>query len=472
MGKSKVFRDSVHGYIPIDEDIVEKYIDTPQFQRLKRIKQTNLDVIFPTANHTRFDHSLGVYFLGCRLFNSIFDDCPEKYKTELKKYEYTIKIACLLHDIGHAPMSHIGEAFYDKAEIVSELQKYGITVGADVSLHEMMSVLVAIKVFGTELLKNKYDKDLFFRLITGSRLVSEGCKRKPLTKLRRAIISILSSPFDVDKMDYIMRDAANAGVLSKDLDIERIIKSASLKEDNEHGLNIAFGKAGFGVVTSIVDNRNYMHNWIYGHHKVQYQYHIITNFIRYLREIKQFKKLFSFKAITGTSVAFQNYKVSFTDDYDLWHIFKNIQLKGKKIKILREQLFNRNHYESFWKTKIEYDQAKNKFEKALNFIIKTLNESDTLLINKIRTNLKSLKKDDLLIFKSEPKIVLPDLSSNVFFYLLNKDTDKYVLKKYSDLFPSPVDKSKEDKFMFHVFIKKEKSNISNYKKIINVFSGF
>lgn len=224
--KNKIFRDPVHGYISIDENIVDKFIDTPQFQRLRRIKQTNLDVLFPAANQTRYEHSLGVYYLGRKLFRSVLEKSPSKYKSELERYQYTVEMACLLHDIGHAPISHIGEAFFDKHEISGALKKEGIKVEQDLSSHEMMSVLVGVRVFGNELKSGGYDKDLFFRLITGSNLDSEGCRKQ--NDLRRAIIAILWSPFDVDKMDYIMRDSASAGVPSVELDLERIINSASL----------------------------------------------------------------------------------------------------------------------------------------------------------------------------------------------------------------------------------------------------
>ena len=62
--KKYIIRDAIHGYVEIGSAIVKDVIDTPSFQRLLRIQQTNLSVLYPSATHTRFEHSLGVFFLG------------------------------------------------------------------------------------------------------------------------------------------------------------------------------------------------------------------------------------------------------------------------------------------------------------------------------------------------------------------------------------------------------------------------
>ena len=149
------------------------------------------------------------------LFGSILEKCTSSLKKKLEPYRHTVEMACLLHDIGHAPMSHIGETFYDRCELINELKEEKITVKSDLGLHEMMSVLIGLRVFGSELKEGvNFDKDLFFRLITGTLLNSEGCDKCKLTDVKKAIIPILYSAFDVDKMDYIMRDSSSAGIPS------------------------------------------------------------------------------------------------------------------------------------------------------------------------------------------------------------------------------------------------------------------
>lgn len=474
--KQKIFRDPVHGYIAIDEDIVNKYIDTPQFQRLRRIKQTNLDVLFPGANQTRFEHSLGVYFLGKKLFSSILEKQPSgEIKNELEKYKYTFEMACLLHDIGHAPMSHIGETFYDIPELISELKKEGITVKSTSAPHEMMSVLIGLRVFGTELQNGgEFDKDLFFRSITGALRSSEGCGQ--LTDVKKAIIPLLNSAFDVDKMDYIMRDSASAGIPSIELDLERIFNSAALVEHPTEKLVIAFGKSGFSVVTAIINNRNYMFKWIYGHHKVQYHYHIVTKFIKKLCEAQGLGKIFSHAVIRGKKQAkFGGVNISHTDDYDLWSIFKNAKLP-KDFTILREQLFNRNHYKPFWKTKIEFDEEKKPFTSKMKYIMEGIDNPDVFFEKEIKPKCSSLKAEDILMFKHDPKIVYPDLSSNMFFYLEDKKSTKLVVKAYEDIFRKEADIHKKEegdklgKFMFHIFVNKNKYTHELYEHIVKTLS--
>ena len=125
-------RDVVHGYILIPKPIVKKIIDCSEFQRLKDIQQTGMGVLYPSATHDRFTHSLGVYHLGCRAYRAFRDNL--KHVTSLTtrtasgklvnyfeligeqqwiRWELLFQLACLLHDCGHAPFSHTLEFVYD-----------------------------------------------------------------------------------------------------------------------------------------------------------------------------------------------------------------------------------------------------------------------------------------------------------------------------------------------------------------------
>lgn len=132
----KVFEDSVHGNIPIPKNYCKEIIDTCIFQRLRRIEQTSMRPLFPSAHHDRFIHSLGTYHIGRQLFSSIREN-TEKYspivhsmiegkdgqfkpsiflQSEENNFwpslEKTYQLACLLHDCGHAPFSHTFEKYY------------------------------------------------------------------------------------------------------------------------------------------------------------------------------------------------------------------------------------------------------------------------------------------------------------------------------------------------------------------------
>jgi HD superfamily phosphohydrolase len=126
------FKDTIHGYIKIHKPIVKEIINDPRFQRLKHIEQTGMGVLYPSATHNRFVHSLGVYHLGDMAFHSFIRNIRSKYKEdcyelgpEPAKGDYTsydkhwahweilFKLACLLHDIGHTPFSHSLENIYN-----------------------------------------------------------------------------------------------------------------------------------------------------------------------------------------------------------------------------------------------------------------------------------------------------------------------------------------------------------------------
>lgn len=135
--KSTIIKDSVHGYINVPKPIAREIIDTDIFQRLKNIEQTGMQVLYPSATHNRFTHSLGVYHLSKKAFrhfkNNVQTDYPDVYEKVGIKYvsseglicgaegtwrrwELMFQLASLLHDSGHSPFSHTLEFVYDLVE--------------------------------------------------------------------------------------------------------------------------------------------------------------------------------------------------------------------------------------------------------------------------------------------------------------------------------------------------------------------
>jgi len=100
----KFIRDSVHGNLHIN-DLEIKLVDTPQIQRLRRIKQLGFTfLIYPGANHTRFEHSIGTMYLASQMADHLNLDEDKKS---------ILRICALLHDAGHGPFSHVSEAVLD-----------------------------------------------------------------------------------------------------------------------------------------------------------------------------------------------------------------------------------------------------------------------------------------------------------------------------------------------------------------------
>lgn len=135
--KNTIIKDSVHGYINVPKPIAREIIDTDIFQRLKNIEQTGMQVLYPSATHNRFTHSLGVYHLSKKAFrhfkSNVQTDYPDVYGAVKRKFreggesirsveetwrrwELMFQLASLLHDSGHSPFSHTLEFVYDLVE--------------------------------------------------------------------------------------------------------------------------------------------------------------------------------------------------------------------------------------------------------------------------------------------------------------------------------------------------------------------
>lgn len=167
-GKTKKFKDTIHGYIEIPDIIVSNIIDTELFQRLHRVEQTSMRPLYPAARHDRFIHSLGVYWLGKEVFHKFRNNAiNELKKDELvndefvndyawwDKQEILFTLACLLHDCAHAPFSHTLESLYT-------LRK--TTVDKDIANQSKASVGERIADLDYRLIKictseNIFDKD-------------------------------------------------------------------------------------------------------------------------------------------------------------------------------------------------------------------------------------------------------------------------------------------------------------------------
>lgn len=279
-GRTKKFRDTIHGYIEIPEVIVTNIIDTEQFQRLRYIEQTSMRSLYPAARHDRFIHSLGVYWLGGQAFKYFrqnsqkeLSDIEKKVLTDewWDKQELLFSLACLLHDCAHAPFSHTLEALYVLRKItLKKGNTYGLDNNSKIAEldfqlvevcrsdaaflqdflgkgsgalnycgvgapHEKMSSYCvmneyssAVKMICKELLGTDIvDEDIVFivRMIIGCVYTETGFENS----VKNCIISMLnSSSIDVDGLDYIVRDAYMSGIDNFSIDYQRLLSSFTI----------------------------------------------------------------------------------------------------------------------------------------------------------------------------------------------------------------------------------------------------
>lgn len=283
----KSVKDPVHGYISIPTDYVEKFIDTPIFQRLRNIEQTSMRCLFPGAHHDRFIHSLGVFHLGKEMYNALLDNSTDDVHEILKNpsLKNTFLIACLMHDCGHAPFSHTLEGFYNKNKKGDKDKRLFIKLNKDFPSgdfspegsnpnfhpadHEAMGAIILKECYSAALKFFECDIELAARMITGCRFgdIADNDLEK---QVQNVLISLLNgNAIDVDKLDYIIRDAWASGVKNHAVDVHRLIRSAKIAK-TKGVLRLVYGKSALSVIQSVVDARNYLYEWIYNHHTVKY----------------------------------------------------------------------------------------------------------------------------------------------------------------------------------------------------------
>ena len=131
MESTKKIKDPIYGYISVPTEYVDSIIDTPNFQRLRRVIQTSYTPLYSSAVHNRFVHSLGVYHLGQRVADILskeFVDNNYKVHIDITDFGRIFALACLMHDVGHAPFSHTGEVFILMVTVIIILISYWIGI--------------------------------------------------------------------------------------------------------------------------------------------------------------------------------------------------------------------------------------------------------------------------------------------------------------------------------------------------------
>lgn len=332
MGKR--FKDPIYGYICIPSDIVNNVIDTAEFQRLRSITQTSYAPLYASAVHNRFVHSLGVYYLGTMVAKSFEISMLENNLEDLENYLDLFKLACLLHDVGHAPFSHTGEAFYlgadssrdelhnaiaeltDDQSLIDEIKQknYGAAP------HELMSVVVALKTYPF-LFTSGEEKSFFARCILGYKYVKEIDKRKSF--LNCMILMLNSSIIDVDKLDYLIRDAYITGYDTVKIDYTRLLQSVRVID--QYGFcKLAYTKNAISVIESAIFAHDAERKWIQSHPIVLYDAYLLKHGIECLNNNYD---IFNYESLSAKGKLINNgFRVSLLSDGDITFLMSSLNL--------------------------------------------------------------------------------------------------------------------------------------------------
>lgn len=216
--------------IPLTDD-QWKAVDTPVFQRLRRVRQLAMThLVYPGTHHTRFEHSIGVCHVAGRLSESLGLDADRRQ---------VVAAASLLHDIGHGVFSHVSE------QVIEELS------GVE-GVHEAVSVTIM-------------RTDGALRCALGPELCDEAAALVALEGPRTVMRDIVSGPTDADKLDYLLRDSYYAGVNYGRYDLDRIIDTVRVIAPTSAQTQLGFEAGGVWAVEEMRMARHHMHRQVYGH---------------------------------------------------------------------------------------------------------------------------------------------------------------------------------------------------------------
>ena len=214
-------KDSVHDHIEVD-GVGAALLDTPPVQRLRRIQQLGTaSLVYPSANHTRFEHSLGVFALATRALERLGID-GERARA--------VRAAAMLHDVGHAPFSHTLEASLEQ-----RLGRY----------HDDVEHILEEEPVAAALAEYDVDPDRVAALIAGDGRLGQ----------------LVAGELDVDRMDYLVRDAHHTGVPYGTIDVERLLHELRFVDGE-----LVLGPGNVQAAESLLLARALMNPTVYNHH--------------------------------------------------------------------------------------------------------------------------------------------------------------------------------------------------------------
>lgn len=411
----KLIFDNIHGYIELPE-ICIKIIDTPYFQRLRKIKQIGAGYyVFPGASHNRFEHCIGTSHLAKQFMTQLKNNQPELNITD--RDVLLVQIAGLIHDLGHGVMSHAFDNLFLK-DVDTPHKEHEHRSGM---LFEKLVEKYKIKLTQDEV---KMIKDLIDPTDDNIGFIYD-------------VVSNKKNSLDVDKMDYIMRDSRSIG-LSYSFDCSRLIMQARVI-NNE----ICFPDKLSWSIYELFSTRYRLHKEIYTHPCIQQIEIMATDAIIHADEI------FHIKDSIYDADLF--YKIT---DCLLVLIEHDYSDKLEKSKEILNNIHNRNLYKFIGEINIT---------KHTSNIIKYT--EDDFIVPEV-----DIKKEDISVYNmsigytnnSENPV------DNIFFYKFSDPNYKFKLEKKDvsgllperfnekmvRLFCKNTEKIKEANGIFDIFKKK------------------
>jgi len=401
MSEAKIINDPVFGFIKIPRGVLLNIVRHPLMQRLTRIKQLGLaSVVYPGAQHTRFQHSIGAFHLVSEAVFSLQQKGIFIFDSEAE----AVEAAILMHDIGHGPFSHVLEN-----TLISGISHEEISLLMMEQMNREMNGALTLSI---SIFKNEYPKRFLHQLI--------------------------SSQLDMDRLDYLSRDSFFTGVSEGNIGSARIIKMLDVVDDG-----LVVDHKGIYSIESYLIARRLMYWQVYLHKTAVACEAMLINVLRRAKQLtRQGRRLFATPALTyflendvdqerfhQDAEALHHYCA--LDDNDIWSSVKVwMNDEDRVLALLSANLVERN----IFRVKV-YDEPipEEKINAVRQEIQTRLNLSDDecrylLSANTVRKNMYSMNDDHISIkYKDGTCKDISEASELFDIARISKKNSKYYL---------------------------------------------
>lgn len=399
--ENKIINDPVFGFIKIPKGLLYNIVRHPLIQRLSRIKQLGLaSVVYPGAQHTRFQHSLGAFYLMSEAITSLIQKGNFIFDSEAE----AVKAAILMHDIGHGPFSHVLENTIIK----------GIS-------HEEISLMMMEQI----------NKDLNGELNLALKIFKDEYPKRFLHQL-------ISSQLDMDRLDYLRRDSFFTGVTEGNIGSARIIKMLNVKDDN-----LVVESKGIYSIENYLTSRRLMYWQVYLHKTaVACEKVLINTLLRAKQLANEGKDIFAppslkfflynnvdYKMFIENPEALANYEE--LDDTDIWSSLKVwCHSDDKILSTLANDIINRNIFKvEIHDEPIPEQRTMELREEISNTYNISIEDTKYLMsINSVQKDMYSTDDDSIgILYKDGTIRDIAEASEILNVALLSKKIRKYYL---------------------------------------------
>lgn len=401
MNDGKIINDPIFGFIKIPHGLLLDIVEHPLMQRLTRVKQLGLtSMVYPAAQHTRFQHSLGAFHLMSEAIASLIQKGVFIFDSEAE----AVEAAILMHDIGHGPFSHVLEN-----TLISGIshEEISFLMMEQINRELKGELNLALKIF-----KNDYAKKFLHQLI--------------------------SSQLDMDRLDYLRRDSFFTGVAEGNIGCARIIKMLNVNEDN-----LVVNYKGLYSIENYLMARRLMYWQVYLHKTTVAGEKVLINaLLRAKHLVRNGYKLFatpSLKYFLNKDVTAESFRTdekaqhlyAMLDDNDIWCSLKEWMNCGDKIlATLANDIINRR----LFKTEMSDTQPDNNYIETLRKNIAancgvSIEDTDYLLnVEKIQQDMYDINDEQINVLMKDGSVKNISEASELFDKaMLSKRISKYYL---------------------------------------------